>query len=361
MIIKKTIRQEIINLRNYHVQTAKGLVKLDAMENPYTLSQNLTEKLGEILSKTALNRYPTPSYKELKSLICKKMNVPKNFDIILGNGSDELISMISLACAKEGSKVIAPTPCFVMYELCAKLSKMDFIGIPLKTDFSINVEEMHSAIKTLKPTLIYIAFPNNPTGNLFNYSDVLNIIDMVKGSAIVVLDEAYHPFAKSTFMESLKDYDNLIIMRTFSKLGLAGIRLGYISSSKELLYEIEKVRPPYNINVLTETAAKFLLSNSGELEMQAIKICEERERLSKLLKKFDGIEVFPSSANFILIKIIKKNLTSDVIFERLIDKKILVKNLSKMHLLLKNCLRVTIGNKSENDIFYDALNLILND
>lgn len=354
-LIENIIRPEVRALAAYHVPDASGFVKLDAMENPYTLPDGLRAELAHRLADVAMNRYPVPSYAALKSKICDKLGVPAGFDVILGNGSDELITIVSVACAKPGAKVLAPTPGFVMYAMSAKFAGMEFVGVPLKPDFTLDKAAMLAAILEHKPAITYLAYPNNPTGNLFDAADMEEIIRAVGDTGVVIVDEAYQPFAQASFMPRLPDCGNLIVMRTVSKLGLAGIRLGYMSASKALLAEFDKVRPPYNVNVLTQAAAEFVLDHVDVLDAQAATLRGERTRLIAELAALPGVEVFPSAANFLLIRVKTQNIHADGVFSALLDRKVLIKNVGKMHPLLENCLRVTVSTPEENRLFLDAL------
>ncbi|GAB3546142.1 histidinol-phosphate transaminase [Noviherbaspirillum agri] len=354
-LIENIIRPDVRALAAYHVPAAEGFVKLDAMENPYTLPENLRAELGRRLADVAMNRYPVPSYSELKKKICANLGVPTGFDVILGNGSDELITLLSVACAKPGAKVLAPTPGFVMYAMSAKLAGLDFVGVPLNADFSLDKSAMLAAIAQHKPAITYLAYPNNPTGNLFDESDMVDIIRAVGETGIVVVDEAYQPFAQASFMPRLQEFGNLVVMRTVSKLGLAGIRLGYMSASAALLAEFDKVRPPYNVNVLTQAAAEFVLDHVNVLDAQAAELRTERSKLAASLAIMPGIEVFPSAANFLLVRIKTAAVDANTVFSRLLDRKVLIKNVGKMHPLLENCLRVTVSTPEENRLFLDAL------
>lgn len=354
------IRADVRALSAYHVPDATGFVKLDAMENPYTLPPDLQQKLGERLGAAALNRYPVPSYAGLKAAIRAHMGVPAGFDVVLGNGSDELISIVSVACARPGAKVLAPVPGFVMYAMSAQFAGLEFVGVPLNADLSLDGHAMLAAVRTHRPAITYLAYPNNPTGNLFDLEVMLAIIREVGDTGIVVVDEAYQPFAGTSFMSRLPDHPNVIVMRTVSKLGLAGIRLGYMSAAPELLTEFDKVRPPYNVNVLTEATAAFVLEHADVLDAQAAAICDERARLSAALAAMPGVTVFPSAANFILLRIDQPGQTGSAVFERLLQRRVLVKNVGKMHALLENCLRVTVSTPAENALFIDALQSSLN-
>lgn len=351
MSITDIIRPEISSLAAYHVPDAAGLLKLDAMENPYLLPAEMQQALAQHLAQVALNRYPVPLYSSLKQLIAEKLGVPADREIVLGNGSDELIAMISVACAKPGAKVLAPVPGFVMYAMSAKFAGLEFVGVPLQADLTLDTAAMLAAIRTHRPAITYLAYPNNPTGTLYDADDIVAIAHAVGDSGVVVVDEAYQPFAPSSFMPRLAEFDNLVVMRTVSKLGLAGIRLGYMAGNNALMHEFEKVRPPYNINVLTQAAAEFVLQRVEVLDAQAAELREQRSQLAIALSALPGVQVFPSDANFLLIRV----ANAEQVFAKLLDHKILVKNVGKMHSLLENCLRITVSTQEENALFMAAL------
>ena len=350
-LINQVIRPDVRAMSAYAVADSEGFLKLDAMENPYTLPQALKVELASRLANVALNRYPVPSYTNLKAKICRCMGIPEGYGIMLGNGSDELISLVAQACATKDhpAKMIAPVPGFVMYALSAQFAGMEFIGIPLKTDFTLDTEVMLSAIEEHRPAVVYLSQPHNPTGTLFEEKDVIRIIEAMSDKGIVISDEAYQPFAEASFMSKLPVYPNLVVMRTVSKLGLAGIRLGYMSATAELLAEFDKVRPPYNVNVLTEATAEFAMDHIDVFNGQAAIIRSERGKLAQALEKLPGVEVFPSRANFLLVRIPDAN----EVFEKLLSRKILIKNMGKMHTLLQNCLRITVSSPEENRQFLD--------
>ena len=350
-LVERIIRADVRAQTAYAVPDARGLVKLDAMENPYVLPQDLRQELAQHLSAVALNRYPVPSYQHLKQQICGHLGVPAGFDVMLGNGSDELISILSVACAQPGAKVLAPEPGFVMYQMSARLAGLEYIGVPLRPDFTLDIDAVLAAIALHRPAITYLAYPNNPTGTLYQEADIEAVLRAVGDSGIVVVDEAYQPFAQHSFMPRLPDFNNLVVMRTVSKLGLAGIRLGYLAANALLLQEFDKVRPPYNINVLTQAAAEFLLDHSQVLEHQAAQLRAARTVLSDALAALQGVEVFPSAANFLLIRL----ANADKVFAELLQRKVLVKNAGKMHPLLHNCLRVNVSTAEENAAFLAAL------
>jgi histidinol-phosphate aminotransferase len=351
-LIANTIRPEVRADVSYHVPESAGFIKLDAMENPYHLPLHMRAELGRRLADAVLNRYPVPSYSSLKHKICKRLGVPAGYDVILGNGSDELISMIAMATTGNGkrSTILAPVPAFVMFARTAMLAGADFVGVPLKADFSLDKAAMLAAVKEHKPAVTFIAYPNNPTGNLFDPADIEDIIRAVGDTGIVVVDEAYGPFARTSFMHRLAEFENMIVMRTVSKMGLAGIRLGYMAAAPALLAQFEKVRPPYNVNVLSQIAAEFALDNIDVLNDQANKIIAERSTLAAALAALPGVTVYPSSANFLLVRVPDAAHACAKLFE----EKVMVRNVSKMHEMLANCIRVTVSTPEENSAFLDA-------
>ena len=352
-LIENTIRQDVRDTATYFVPDASGYIKLDAMENPYALPPELRAELGQRLADAALNRYPVASYATLKQKIRAGLGVPDGYDVLLGNGSDELIAIMATAVARQDKRavVMAPTPAFVMFSRSAQFAGADFVGVPVKADFSLDLPAMLAAIERHKPSLVFLAYPNNPTGNLFDAGDMEAIIGALGETGIVVVDEAYQPFAKKSFMGRLPEFPNLVVMRTLSKLGLAGIRLGYLSGDPKLLEQFEKVRPPYNVNVLTQVAAEFALDHLDVLDRQAEMLNAERARLAAELAALPGVEVFPSAANFISLRVPDADRASS----KLRDEKVLIKNLSKMDKVLANCIRVTVSTPEENTAFLNAL------
>ncbi|NNG24881.1 histidinol-phosphate transaminase [Telluria aromaticivorans] len=357
-LIENTIRDDVRAIGSYHVPDASGYIKLDAMENPYELPEELRAELGQRLADAALNRYPMASYATLKAKICSSLGVPAGYDVLLGNGSDELISIMATAVARQGREagqrravIMAPTPAFIMFSRSAQFAGADFVGVPVKADFSLDLQAMLAAIEQHRPSLVFLAYPNNPTGNLFDADDMAAIIRALGDTGIAVVDEAYQPFARKSFMGRLPEFPNLVVMRTLSKLGLAGIRLGYLSGDPKLLEQFEKVRPPYNVNVLTQVAAEFALDHLDVLDAQAGLLNDERTRLAAELAALPGVEVFPSAANFISLRVPDADKTCS----ELRAGKVLIKNLSRMDKLLANCIRVTVSTPEENTAFLNAL------
>ncbi len=349
------IRPEIRALKAYHVPDPGDSIKLDAMENPYAWPAPLVDAWLEVLREVELNRYPDPGARALTERLREAMQVPAGAGIVLGNGSDELIQMLALSVAQPDRVILAPEPTFVMYRMIAEVAGMCYQGVPLAEDFSLDLDAMLRAIDLHQPAIVFLAYPNNPTGTLFGADAIETIIERAPG--MVVVDEAYAPFTDATFMPRLAEYPNLLVLRTVSKMGLAGLRLGLLAGAPEWLEEIDKTRLPYNINVLTQASALFALEHKAMLDEQAGLIRAERSRLIEALSAFEGIRVYPSEANFVLFRVAEG--TADAVFEALRARGVLIKNLNPAGGRMRDCLRVTVGTPDENARFLAALEAAL--
>ena len=374
-LIARRIRADVRAMQAYAVQDASGLLKLDAMENPHTLPPELQTRLGQRLGAVALNRYPDARVNDLRQTLAAYAGMPEGWALMLGNGSDELISMLALACAQPqdaatGAKpvVLSPVPGFVMYEVSAQLQGLRFVGVPLMPDFALDAAAMLQAIRQHEPALIYLAYPNNPTANLWNAQAMDSIIAAAaEVGSLVVVDEAYQPFSSHSYRDAMvaqpERHAHVVLLRTLSKFGLAGVRLGYLMGRTELIAQIDKVRPPYNISVLNTECALFALEHADVFTAQAADIVAERARLLRAFAALPGIEAFPSDANMILVRVVSRLQgaadPAQAVFESLKMHGILVKNVSKMHPLLNHCLRITVGNAAENTQLLAALQEIL--
>jgi histidinol-phosphate aminotransferase len=350
--LMQRIRQDVQSMHAYAIQDSVGMVKLDAMENPHRLPNDLQKALGERLGALALNRYPGERVNELRHALASYAGMPEGFDIMLGNGSDELISLLAMACDVPGASILSPLPGFVMYAMSAQLQGLAFHGVPLTADFELDEAAMLAAIDQHKPSIVYLAYPNNPTGNLWNDNTIEKIV-LAQGAqgGLVVMDEAYQPFASKSYIDRITRHSHVLLMRTLSKFGLAGVRLGYMIGPKTLLAEVDKVRPPYNISVLNAECALFALEHADVFAAQAQDLCQERTRLMQALTALPGVQPFPSEANMILARVPDAAKT----FDGLKAHGVLIKNISKMHPLLANCLRLTVGTAAENDQLLAAL------
>ena len=352
--LQRVIRQDVQSTHGYAIQQSAGLIKLDAMENPFRLPLPLQRELGERLSRVAINRYPVQSTADVVAALSRHVELPRGCKLMLGNGSDELIDMLSVACNVAGASILAPEPGFVMYRMSAQLRGLRFIGVPLTTEFELDGNSMLAAIERERPALTYIAYPNNPTCNLWDDAVIDQVVAAIGAqNGLVVFDEAYQPFSSRTWMQRMAAHDHVLVMRTLSKFGLAGVRLGYLCGRAALIDEVEKVRPPYNISVLNAEATLFALDHADEYARQAAVLRGERERLQAAFRAMPGVRAYPSEANMILVRVPDAQRA----FDGMKARGVLVKNIGAAlgHPLLANCLRLTVGAPEENTQMIDAL------
>ena len=349
--IARVIRQDVQSTHGYAIQPSAGLVKLDAMENPFRLPPELQRELGERLGRVAINRYPVQSTVDVVAALSRHVQLPPGCKMMLGNGSDELIDMLSVACNLPGATLLAPEPGFVMYRMSAQLRGLRFIGVPLTPEFELDEPAMLAAIERERPALTYIAYPNNPTANLWSDATIERIVAVVGAQdGLVVFDEAYQPFSSRTWMQRMAAHAHLLVMRTLSKFGLAGVRLGYLCGHAALIDEVEKVRPPYNVSVLNAEATLFALDHADEYARQAALLRSERERLQAALRALPSVRPYPSEANMILVRVPDAARA----FEGMKARGVLVKNVAFLHPLLENCVRLTVGTPEENVMMMEA-------
>lgn len=340
MLLELLVRKNIWNLKPYSSarDEYKGVtaeVFLDANENPYN---------------APLNRYPDPLQEELKNIISPIKQVPAE-NIFLGNGSDEPIDLVfRIFCRPQIDNVVAVAPTYGMYEVCAEINDVEYRKVRLDDGFSLNADNLLSAVDA-NTKLIFICSPNNPTGNAFNREEIEKVIKAFDG--IVVVDEAYSDFCDlRPFRLDILNYPNLIVLNTFSKAyGGAAIRLGMAFASTQIIQLFNKVKYPYNVNLLTQNAAKQILQDKDALQRRIILIMKEREMLMEAVKVLPiTIKIYPTDANFFLVKV-----TNAVdIYRYLIAKGIVVRNRNHVE-LCDNCLRITIGTKDENSRLLAAL------
>ncbi|MDQ6968840.1 MAG: histidinol-phosphate transaminase [Mariprofundaceae bacterium] len=342
------IRKDIKALAAYHVPDSTGLIKLDAMENPFSLPDDLREAWVNELAQVEINRYPDADMQGLREQIAKQEGLQAE-QVLLGNGSDEIIQMLLLA--NEPGVCVTPAPTFVMYELISRWLKRSVASVPLAKDFSLDADQFLKLCAREKAIMAFLACPNNPTGNLYPEETIVKITKGFNG--LVVIDEAYAPFSERTHTHLIAP--NVVVLRTFSKLGWAGLRLGYLLGEAGFIADLNKVRMPYNINSLTQASARFFLQHSDVFQKQARDICFERNRMTASLMALDGVEVFPSQANFILIRV----KDADSVFEALKTGGILIKNMHAHGGLLRQCLRITVGSKDENNALLVALREVM--
>ena len=351
----KLIRPDIAALSSYHAPLPPdGIIKLDAMENPYPWPDEMLAEWRAECTNIAVNFYPDAGAGALKLALREAMQIPDNLALLLGNGSDEIIQIIALALAQPGAKLLAPCPTFVMYKIVACYAGLDFIEVPLAADFKLDMPAMRQAIQRQRPELVFIASPNNPTGNAFDAADLEEIIQIAQG--LVVIDEAYQPFSKFSVLPLLQRYPNLLLMRTVSKMGLAGLRLGYLIGATDWLEQLEKLRMPYNINALSQAACAFALRRKTVFEQQIVRICEQRRRIYTFFSTIPWMHPYPSDANFILVRI---EGDADHLSDHLKQQGIWVKNLNGATGtgLPVHCLRITVGSETQNSALIAALEM----
>lgn len=346
------IREDVRATQAYAVQSAAGLIKLDTMENPFRLPEALQQQLGERLGRVAINRYPAERTQDLARALAAHAGMPAGCGITLGNGSDEIITMLTMAVSRPGAKILSPLPSFVMYGISARYQGLDFVGVPLTPDFELDEAAMLAAIAQERPALIYLAYPNNPTGNLWDAAVIERLVQAAGAvGSLVVMDEAYQPFAERDAMGLLAQYAHVLVMRTMSKFGLAGVRIGYLMGEQSLIAEIDKIRPPFNVGVLNAEAGLFALEHAEVYAEQARVLRAERERVMAALQALPGVQPFPSQGNMILARV----ADAAAAFAGMKARGVLIKNVSAMHPLLANCLRLTIGTPEENTAMLAAL------
>lgn len=350
------LRADVRAMHPYVVQDAAGYVKLDAMENPYSIPADLQRALGERLGQVAINRYPGSRVGDLKQALAQYIDLPEGCDLMLGNGSDELISLLALACAQPGASVLAPVPGFVMYDMSARLQGLAFHGVSLTPDFELDEAAMVQAMRQHRPAIVYLAYPNNPTANAWNRGTMQRLIALAAElGSLTVVDEAYQPFASHSWLDEIRTspqlHNHVLLMRTLSKFGLAGVRLGYLVGPHALISELDKVRPPYNVSALNAECALFALEHQAVFAQQADDIRQQRDELMRELARLPSLTPFPSQANMILVRVPDAART----FASMKAQGVLVKNVSTMHTVLAQCLRLTVGTPAENAHMLQAL------
>lgn len=347
--VAATVRPDVRSLTAYHVPKADGFVQLHANENPHLLPERVRNMLALAISRVPVNRYPDGAGDKVKAALAAHLPVPAGAAIVLGNGSDELIQLLTTIVARPGAAVLAPEPTFVMYRIYAKQLGVPYVAVPLRSDFTLDEDAMLAAIARERPALTWLASPNNPTGHRMSIAAIERILGAATG--VVVVDEAYADFGEHTLLPRVLEFPNLVVLRTLSKVGLAGARLGYAVAHPAWIGEIDKVRSPYNINALTQAVVPVVLAAKSALAEQVAAIRTERERLAAALAARPGVVVFPSEANFLMLRV----PDADAWAAHLRRQRILVKNLHGSHRALEHCLRITVGTPEENQTLLAAL------
>ena len=347
--VAATVRDDIRATAAYATHKPSGMIELHANENPWPLPASLRGEIAATVAEAAVNRYPEGAGERVKQALARALPVPAGAAIVLGNGSDELIQIVTAAIARPGATVLAPDPTFVMYRIYAMHSGVRYVPVPLRPDFSLDDAAFAAAIARERPSLVWLATPNNPTGRALPLASIERILAAAPG--LVVVDEAYADFAGATLLPRVLEFPNLVVLRTLSKIGLAGARLGYAVAHPAWIAELDKVRSPYNVNALTQAAVPVVLGAADVLEAQVARIRAERSRLAAALAALPGVQVTPSDANFVLVRVPDAPAAQ----ARLRAAGILVKNLHGGHPLTANCLRITVGTPPENDALIAAL------
>jgi len=344
------IRPEVRGQEAYVADLSPCRIKLDANENPFLLRPALRKKWLAALREVPLNRYPEPGAPALLPRFAEAWGVD-SAGLMIGNGSDELIQI--LCTSLQGTNVLVPTPTFVMYRISALNNGHRVTEVPLDGDFDLDLGATLEKIRSLSPALIFLSYPNNPTGNCFSREKIIALLESAPG--FVVVDEAYGNFSGQSFLPLLGKYDNLVILKTLSKVGLAALRIGFLIGAPSLVRELNKVRLPYNLNALSQVGAGFYLEHEAAFLKQAREIVRMREKLFRALQAIPGIHPYRSEANFVFFSCL---FDTDNVYEKLRRQGIIIKNFNRTA-LLKNCMRVTVGSEGENDAFLEALQRII--
>ncbi len=346
--LMELVRDKIKTLETYQVENQNEGIKLHANENPYPPPPKLLNKIFQQMDDLELNRYPDSDCSELKKVIANRTGASVE-QIIIGNGSDELIQHLMQILCNEGETVAFPDPTFAMYSITAQCLGLNPASFPLNDNWDFDASSVLKILGKHQAKIVFISYPNNPTGNCFSEREIQQVIEQFKG--IVVLDEAYYDFSEKTFLEQMEKHNNLVILRSLSKIGLAGLRVGYGIFPIILAEQVNKVRSPYNSNSISQWFASEVLSDFALVQNQIDSILEERARLMDELSKLSAVVAYPSNSNFILFQVAKDG---EKVFNNLKANGTLLRNMGS-HPRLKNCLRVTVGTKQENDQFLNQL------
>ncbi len=345
------VRPNVKSLKAYHVDNYDCKIKLHANENPFQLPTEILDLISASFKDFEFNRYPDPGCLQLREAISKIANIPSQ-NLIVGNGSDELLQLIMQVFCGPGDGVAFPDPSFAMYSILAKSMALKPVPFSLNGQWDFKAETLLEIVEQNQTKVVFFSFPNNPTGNCFSSEEIEKILNEFKG--IVVLDEAYFDFSRKTFKDRLTTNNNLIILRSLSKIGLASLRVGFAAACPLIIEELNKIRLPYNSNSFSQMVANEALKQFHLIQKQIDLIIQERTQLFNSLSQLSEVQVFPSDSNFLLFK---TSQNSGEIFQKLAKKDILLRDLSS-HPKLKNCLRVTVGTPDENSKFLQEIKQI---
>jgi histidinol-phosphate aminotransferase len=329
-------------IKTYSVEEKEWDSKLDANESPNNLPPLVHERVMNQIEYMAFNRYPDIGMRDLKALIAEAFAATVQ-NIVIGNGSSEVLLALCQTFGGAGRSIVFPVPSFSMYGIYAQLTDSQAVPVALNEDFSLSPEMVVEAAEQSKAKLIILCNPNNPTGTIIPQEDIEYIVSKVQ--CPVIVDEAYYEFYGQSAVNLMKKYGHLIVARTLSKAyGLAAIRVGYMLANAEIVAMVERVLMPYHVNALSLITAQVVYQMRDEFMPVIGQIIEERKRLSKSLSAMEGITVYPSETNFILIRTEKAQKLSAYLSE----KNIGIRDFS-MTPLLTNCIRITVGTSLEND------------
>ncbi len=345
--IKSRVSKNVRSISPYSVPRIECAVKLDGNESPYDLEGEEKLLLSERLAELPVNRYPDPEALGVRSALSRTVGFPTD-GILLGNGSDEIIQMIIEVFGGKSGCVLVPSPTFSMYRITSLILGKEVREVELDENFDIDLEPTLEMIRAEDPDILFLANPNNPTGNSFSEEKVLEILETSAGA--VVVDEAYCDFSKKSYVPHIEKYENLLVLRTMSKIGFAGARLGMLFARPQIATEVNKARLPYNINSLSQRIMSFALEHSEIIERKIELILSERERLRGALGKIDDLHIYPTDANFFLVRV----QDADFLFTELVKSDILVRRFEGKG-RLGDCLRITVGTREENDRLTEAL------
>ena len=359
---RELVRQPLRASAAYHVPAFPNAIKLDANESPYGLSKAAHAHVLESVTRE-LHRYPDAGASELRQVLAAQLGVDGS-ELSFGNGSDELLGLLCAAFGepRQGTKkasrpasVLYAWPGFVVYRIVADAHGLSRIEVPFGPGFTADEGALLEAVAREKPNLVFLATPNNPTGTTWPRSTIAKLL-VQHEDVITVVDEAYLAYAEARSCVDLAlAHPHCLVLQTLSKIGLAGLRVGYAVGRREVIGELEKVRPPYNLGTLAQRAATVVLrDHKPELDEAARKVKAERGRLRERLAALDGLEVFPSDANFFLVR----HQRATALWESLAERGVLVRNFDRPG-PLEGCMRITVGTPEENEWLIDAMKAAL--
>ncbi len=356
MSLLDLVREPIRPLTAYEPPAALPPVKLDANESPWPLPAEVCERIARALSDVPFHRYPDARATALRQAVAHQVGGAPDA-LVLGSGSDEVIALLLTALARprggrERAAVLFPEPTFVMFRIAAAAHGLEPIGVPLAHDWQLDVDGMLAALRVHQPNVVFLPSPNNPTGNTFRDEDLRRLIEADRG-ALFVLDEAYAAFARRSLASWCDAHENVALLGTLSKIGLAAARVGWCRLPADLAVEVDKARQPYNLNTMSQRIGTMALGELAPvLDEHVARIVEERDRLGAALRAHDRLTVFPSEANFFLCRL---DGDPDALARDLLADGIAIKSFHRHGGRLAHHLRITVGTRDENDLLLEAL------